>query len=194
MDKNNKIKSLNESASRSGLTLWAPISTEPPPFIPTWKAGEIMPITRLRGYGATAVSDGQTSTGGRYRTRQGVGWHGFCAHDCSARHELSIVRFIFLFRNSLRRPKVLVYIFIYLKTSKCHETLFSVFSDTCLHLSLFFRLYFFSCSFCFRVLFFLLQISFMLGRDLAKRGFEEDAWDYLTRAAAPWNRQVTTRF
>lgn len=38
------------------------------------------------------------------------------------------------------------------------------------------------------------QMSFMLGRDLAKRGFETEALDYLSSAAAPWNRQARQAF
>ncbi|CAM9653671.1 unnamed protein product, partial [Laminaria digitata] len=34
------------------------------------------------------------------------------------------------------------------------------------------------------------EISFMLGRDLSKRGFQRESWNYLTSAAAPWNRQA----
>ena len=42
--------------------------------------------------------------------------------------------------------------------------------------------------FCFR--FVSSKISFMLGRDLSKRGFQKESWNYLSSAAAPWNRQV----
>ncbi|CAM9934621.1 unnamed protein product, partial [Ectocarpus sp. 8 AP-2014] len=34
------------------------------------------------------------------------------------------------------------------------------------------------------------EISFMLGRELSKRGFQKESWHYLTSAAAPWNRQI----
>ncbi|CAM9752228.1 unnamed protein product, partial [Hapterophycus canaliculatus] len=34
------------------------------------------------------------------------------------------------------------------------------------------------------------EMSFMLGRELSKRGFEREALDHLTSAAAPWNRQI----
>ncbi|CAM9856117.1 unnamed protein product, partial [Sphacelaria rigidula] len=34
------------------------------------------------------------------------------------------------------------------------------------------------------------ETCFMLGRDLAKRGFEVEGWHYLSSAAAPWNRQI----
>ncbi|CAM9525505.1 unnamed protein product [Scytosiphon promiscuus] len=34
------------------------------------------------------------------------------------------------------------------------------------------------------------EMSFLLGRELSKRGFEREALDHLTSAAAPWNRQI----
>ncbi|CAM9911034.1 unnamed protein product, partial [Ectocarpus sp. 13 AM-2016] len=37
------------------------------------------------------------------------------------------------------------------------------------------------------------EISFMLGRELSKRGFQKESWHYLTSAAAPWNRQQIYR-
>ena len=34
------------------------------------------------------------------------------------------------------------------------------------------------------------KISFMLGRELSKRGFQRESSYFLTTAAAPWNKQV----
>lgn len=54
--------------------------------------------------------------------------------------------------------------------------------------------YAFSCFACLNLLYVVHgKVSFLLGRDLAKRGFEQEGLDYLTAVAAPWGRQVRLR-